>query len=129
MCVALTSHRRHLFLPLRAANKLSTMLSIMKRLPGGAYTPSAGGAREMYANVQAYKLGQQFQHVDVSGRVGVAEKLLVSVLKDPIAEVQRMLADPAGKAVLRPTLVMDADGQRVYNEMWTADKWMTDQVG
>ncbi|GLI67043.1 hypothetical protein VaNZ11_011229 [Volvox africanus] len=39
-----------------------------------------------------------------------------------------MLADPVGKAVLRPTLVMDASGQRVYNEMWTADKWMADQA-
>lgn len=82
----------------------------------------------MYANVQEYKLCQQFDHIDISGKVGVAEKVMVSVMKDPIAEVQRMLADPAGKAVLRPTLVMDADGQRVYNEMWTADKWMKDQV-
>lgn len=112
-----------------AENKLSTALSLIERLPGGAYTPSATTSRGIYANVQANKLGEQFKHVDISERMGVSESLIVSVLKDPIAKVKEMFADTAGKAVLRPKLVVDADGQRVYNEMWTADKWMTDQVG
>lgn len=97
-------------------------------MPGGAYTPSAAGANDLYANVQAYRMGDEFEHIDISGRLGLDEKLVVSVLKDPIGAVRRMLADPVGKAVLRPTLVMDDSGQRVYNEMWTADKWMADQV-
>lgn len=111
-----------------AASKLSTALSIIKRLPGNAYIPSASGTREIYANVQAYKLGQQFQHIDISAQIGLTDRLYVSVLKDPIGKVKEMLSDPAGKAVMRPTLVMDMDGQRIYNDMWTAEKWMTDQV-
>lgn len=114
--------------PFCVASKLSAALSMMKRLPGGAYIPSSTDAREIYANVQAYKLGQQFQQVDISGQLGLAERLYVSVLKDPIGKVKQMLSDPAGKAVLRPTLVMDVHGQRIYNDMWTAEKWMTDQV-
>ena len=82
----------------------------------------------MYANVNANKLGDQFKHVDISERMGVSGAIIVSVLKDPIAKVKEMFANTAVKAVLRPKLVVDAEGQRVYNEMWTADKWMTDQV-
>lgn len=67
--------------------------------------------------------------MDISEKMGVQEAIIVSVLKDPIAKVKEMFANTAGKAVLRPKLVVDADGQRVYNEMWTADKWLTDQVG
>lgn len=82
----------------------------------------------MYSNVQAYQMSQEFEHIDISKQLGLDEKLVVSVLKDPLAEVRRMLADPNGKAALRPMIVMDAHGQRVYNEMWTADKWIEDQV-
>ncbi|GLI59687.1 hypothetical protein VaNZ11_001630 [Volvox africanus] len=86
---------------------------------------SAGPLGVVYADLQEALSRQDQSALDRAQ--AAAEHLLLELLPGHILG-KHMLADPVGKAVLRPTLVMDASGQRVYNEMWTADKWMADQA-
>ena len=70
----------------------------------------------------------EYHHVDIGPQLGLKAKVLVSVSKDPMALVNELFANPQGRAALWPKLIMDQDGQRVYSDMWTANKWMYDQV-
>ncbi|EFJ47097.1 hypothetical protein VOLCADRAFT_92571 [Volvox carteri f. nagariensis] len=111
-----------------SANNLSKFLTLFRG--GDAYLPSGTNEREVFKNIQTHsRAAEAFMHVDISRQVGLDKELSVAVHKDPIGLVKRMLELPDGNAVLKPTVVMDDDGQqRVYNEMWTADKWISDQV-
>lgn len=92
------------------------------------YTPSTSTVKGLYNNLIMYNLKGEYDHVDIGPQLGLQEKVMVSVRKDPMALVKALFANPQGRAALWPKLVMDHDGQRVYSEMWTAKKWMDDQV-
>ena len=94
------------------------------------YTQSASTVKGLYNNLRMYNLKGEYDHVDIGPKLGLQEKVLVSVRRDTMALVKALFANPQGRAALWPKLVMpvDQDGQRVYSEMWTAKKWMDDQV-
>ncbi|EFJ40359.1 hypothetical protein VOLCADRAFT_108184 [Volvox carteri f. nagariensis] len=107
-----------------AGCKLQEFLRLFKQFPGEAYTPSADTLKGIYNSLRDYHLGSDFEHVDIGPKLGLQDTVVVSVRNDPMALVKAMFANKSGRAVLGPKLVMDQDGQRVFNEMWTAEKWM-----
>lgn len=85
-------------------------------------------AKSVYEKVKEYNMSADFEHIDISKKVNFPDPLMLSVRKNPIGLVKRMFGSKEGQAVLSPGVSFDLDGQRVFNEMWTADKWLNDQV-
>lgn len=115
-------------LPCFAEAKFARVLETFKRYPGESYTPSSTITGDVYENVKKSNMGIEFEHIDISKKVNCLDPIMVSVRKDPIGVVKRMFGSKEGRAVLSPGVKYDSEEQRVFNEMWTADKWLNDQV-
>lgn len=116
--------RLHFF----AEAKFARILELFKKFPGESYKPSATTASSAYENIKNYNIGVEFEHIDISTKFNLQEPLTVSIRKNPLGVVKQMFASKEGQAVLCPGTTFDADGQRVFSNMWTADKWLNDQV-
>ena len=111
-----------------AEAKLTKFLYIFQKFPGESYTPSSNSSGCAYDNVKKYNMGMDFEHIDISEKVNFPAPLMLSVRKNPLDVVKSMFGSKEGRAVLSPGVTFDSDGQRVFSDMWTADKWLNDQV-
>ncbi len=85
-------------------------------------------ARELVSNVHTRLLDKGFELKDIGNQVPGSEgSIFMSVRKEPLELVQELFSKQTTLA-LKPVRVYDEHGQRVYNEMWTAEKWEEDQV-
>lgn len=73
-------------------------------------------------------MDESFTHLDMGPELGLGEQVVVSFRKNPLEIVQGMFSSKRGLAASRPAPIFDSDGQRCYNEMWTAERWEHDQV-
>ena len=71
-----------------------------------------------------------FEHVDIGPEFHSPEPLIVSSRKILWQYLQTMISDTQQEPTLFPAELRDeATGERIYNEMWTADAWLQKQVG
>jgi hypothetical protein len=110
-----------------AESKISEFVGLFKGVDGG-FRPTMS-VETALQKLWEQQLGSGFEHINIQQHVpGTTRPIIVSVRREPLKDVRNLLIHPDGDVKLHAQLCMDRFGQRVYNEMFTADKWLTQQV-